>query len=585
MYIELRMEKLVLKDKNEKLIKYVVFPVLIMLFALLKVNKGINLADNTYSLGNYRFFTTSEGTWFLLTFISNVVGYLMSLLPFGNTMLGMNIYSSFLVGGLGIIGYRFFITKMPYWLAFLSQIVAVGMCWAPKTILYHYLTYFLFTFGAILLFRGLAGCRNKCLYMAGVILGINALVRFPNNGLEVLLVIPLIYYGIITHTLPKEIFKNIGRCLAGYLSGLAFAIILMVFRYGMNSLPQLILGVVGISNSASDYTFGQMIISILDAYLHGARWALYLVVCALMGIPFFLLFEGKLMKIRKVFYVLCIAFLFFVLYKWGMFNFKYYQKEAALSWGVVFLLMSICVDIWVIATKQINHDWKLISAISLVTIIITPLGSNNYVWPLLNCLFLVAPVTFWMLYRFIIWGREYLDYSNKVPLYGIKAMIAATLTIFSIQAIGIGAFYVFNEGEDGLKVNTVVYNNQILKGMKTTENKADALSSLSEFINAQSYNDKDLILYGNIPGLSYVLDKPSALNTTWSDLDSNPVENMKAAIEAIDGTNKTTRPIVILNKSLYELPDNSIKLDMINSYIINNDYITAYENSMFVVFE
>ena len=576
-----------MSDKKEKLLKYILLPVLLVAFSLLKVTKGVNLADTTYSLGNYRFFTQSEGPWFLLTFISNVTGFILMHLPFGKYMLGMNIYSSLIVGALAIMGYRFFITKMPYWMAFLSQVAALGMCWAPKSILYHYLTYFLLTFGAIMLFRGLAGSRDKCLYVAGIILGINALVRFPNNGLEVLLIIPAIYYGIITHTNGKDICKWIIKCVAGYLIGFVLSLLLMSFKYGPYAFINLVNGVSGISNSASDYTLGSMLLSILDAYAHGLRWALYLIVCALMGVPFFLLFEGKFTKLRKYIYCLCIVFLFFVLYKWGMFNFKYFQKEAALQWGVVFLILSIAVDIWVLITKQINNDWKLIGAMSLIIIIITPLGSNNYVWPLLNNLFIVAPVTFWMMYRFICWGRKYLDYSNKVPLFGIKAMAAATLIMFFIQAFGIGCFYVFAEGEDGIKVDTKVTNSSVLYGMKTTKDKADALSGLAEYINAKNdvVIDKELILYGNLPGLSYILNMPSALNTTWSDLDSNPVENMDEAIKNINGTDVNKRPMVILSRELNDVPDNSIKLNLINNYIENNNYIMTYENNMFVVYE
>ena len=46
--------------------------------------------------------------------------------------------------------------------------------------------------------------------------------------------------------------------------------------------------------------------------------------------------EGRFLRLRKIVYCLCIPVLFLVLYKWGMFNLKYFQKEAALQWGAVF---------------------------------------------------------------------------------------------------------------------------------------------------------------------------------------------------------------------------------------------------------
>lgn len=72
-------------------------PVLILLlYPLRKVNTGIDLMDGGYSLGNYRFFTTMNQVWKLATYLANVLGAALSRLPFGNTWIGMNVYTHFL---------------------------------------------------------------------------------------------------------------------------------------------------------------------------------------------------------------------------------------------------------------------------------------------------------------------------------------------------------------------------------------------------------------------------------------------------------------------------------------------------------
>lgn len=563
------------------------FPLMIVLFSLIKVNKGIDLTDTGYSLGNYKFFNEGTGVWFLLTFVSNLAGYILTLLPFGGTMLGMKLYATLLVAVLGLLSYRFFLTKMPGWLAFLAEILAIGMCWAPTVILYNYMTYFFVTLGAIFLFRGLAGNRPKCLFLAGIFLGINLLVRFPGNGLEVFLIIPLIYYCIIHKDDSQDIVKRVLLCVGGYIVGFVCSLLLMMIVKGPESFMQMINGAFGIANSNQEYTFISMLVAILDAYWHGFKWALYMIICALLGVPFFVLYKDRFVKARKVFYCVCILFLFAVLERWGMFNFKYYQKESALQWGAIFLLLSIVVDIWMIVTKRMNHDWKLIGAISIVLILITPLGSNNYIWPVLNNLFFIAPVTFWIIYKFARWGREYLDATGKIPTFGFRSMAAAVTIAFLIQGIGVGCAYVFLDGEDGSSVNYRVSDNAVLAGMRTTKGSADSLSELSAFMdtNEATYESKRLVLYGDIPGLSFYLDKPSAINTTWSDLGSNPVEDMKASIEAIDAANTNSRPLVIISRALYDTPDNSIKLDLINSFMEENSYAEVFKNSKFVVFE
>ena len=133
------------------------FPLVLFLFPLIKAAEGIDLTDTGYSLGNYRFFGEGNSLWTLLTFWSNVAGYGLTKLPMGDTMLGMKLYTSLLVSMTALLGYRFFRTKMPAWLAFAGEIAAIGLCWCPTVILYNYLTYLLFLLGGILLFRGLAG--------------------------------------------------------------------------------------------------------------------------------------------------------------------------------------------------------------------------------------------------------------------------------------------------------------------------------------------------------------------------------------------------------------------------------------------
>lgn len=573
--------------KGYQLSKYIFFPLILLLFPLVKVTRGVDLTDTAYSLGNYVFFDGTKDVWFLLTYISNAIGHLFTRLPFGSTMVGMKVYGSLVISAMAIFGYRFFMTKMPAWLAFLAQVLAIGMCWAPNCILYNYLTYMFLLAACVMLFRGLAGTnRSRCLVYAGMLLGINTFVRFPGNGLEVLLIFALWYYGVIRKEEFSLVFKQTMLCLLGYVISFGLILLALSLSYGTGTFGTMIAGVFGISSANSEYTFGQMLLMILDAYWHGFRWALYMIICVLPGIPFMVLWPNKYIKLRKAVYCICIGLLFFVLYKWGMFTFKYYQKESVLQWGAIFLLISIVGSIWMMASKSINYDWKLIACISLIVTLITPLGSNNYIWPVLNNLFFIAPVTFWIVYKFVRWGRSYLDVTKKVPLFSSKAMLAAVLIAFFIQAVGIGFGYIFLDGEDGSKLDTVVTNNTVLKGSKTTIDNAYALSEISEYFMVNNLSEnRSLILYGDIPGLSYYLDMPSALNTSWSDLGSNPVENMQQAIDKIDAGNVNERPIVIISRALYEMPDNSIKFDLINKYIENNDYKTTFMNDRFVVYE
>ena len=576
----------------------VLFPLFLLLFPLLKISQGVDLTDTPYSLGNYRFFPQMEGVWVLSTFLSNVVGYLFTRLPMGGTMLYMKLYTSLIISIMALFSYRFFKTKMPPALAFAAELAAIGFCWCPTGILYNYMTYLFFLMGSVFLFRGLAGRRSVWLFVAGVCLGLNVSVRVPNI-LETSLIIALWYYGARKKKTPQQIAKETGICVGGFLAACVLMFCVIWACYGAGAYAEMIRGLFGMAQGASDYTLGEMLLSILSAYSRGFRWMLYLILCVLPGIPFFVIQKEKFPLLRKMAYCLGIVFLFFVLGRWGMYNFKYYQKEAGLQWGVVFLLLSLAVCVWMMFTGMLDDEWKLIGCMALIIILITPLGSNNHVWPALNNLFFVAPVTFWMIYRFARWGRIYLDSTGKVPLFPVKAMAMGVVLAFLVQSLGLGMCYVFIDGETGEARNVRVIDNAVASGMYTSALNAETLDEISLFIleNQTAYQDKGFILYGNIPGLSYYLDKPSAIFTTWPDLDTNSYDRLLEDLEKISkslrigtGTEEggKERPLVILSAALNLVGDKEAqdkKLQAILSFMKENGYEQVFENEAYVLYE
>ena len=68
--------------------KYI-FPLLLFLYPFLTVNQGVDVSDSTYSFSNFLFFERMEGMWVVSTYVSNVVGWLFTKLPFGTTILGL----------------------------------------------------------------------------------------------------------------------------------------------------------------------------------------------------------------------------------------------------------------------------------------------------------------------------------------------------------------------------------------------------------------------------------------------------------------------------------------------------------------
>ena len=63
--------------------------------------------------------------------------------------------------------------------------------------------------------------------------------------------------------------------------------------------------------------------------------------------------------------------------------------------------------------------------------------------------------------------------------------------------------------------------------------KRNSLKHWIIFLIENELNTKQLILFGDIPALSYLFDMEPAIFTTWIDLDSNQIEQLRIDLDRI----------------------------------------------------
>ena len=114
--------------------------------------------------------------------------------------------------------------------------------------------------------------------------------------------------------------------------------------------------------------------------------------------------------------------------------------------------------------------------------------------------------------------------------------------------------------------------------------------------------DKQVILYGEIPGLSYLLDMPSAISTTWPDLDSYRMVQFQEDIKTVINHMNEERPIVIVSSGVaaYYTEDagayewfgvnpeeygTDMKMEMLRRFLMDYDYQETFSNMRYVVYE
>lgn len=573
-----------MKHQTKKIFIRYLFPAVLLLYPLLKINQGIDLTDSCYGLVNYTFFPNAGQEWTVATYLANVLGAFFVRLPFGATLIGIRLYTGLLVSAMALLSYYFLKGKMPPWLAFIGEIAAVSLCWIPTTSLYNYLTFALFLAGTITLYRGLVWQRRSLLALAGAFLGASVLTRLP-NVLECGLIIAVFYYGILKKKGAKEIWKDTGACVAGFLVVFLIGFGVICIQFGAGAYGEMLTGVTGYQATDATYSPFSMITSVTGAYVRSLKWVLLLLAAAAMGSVLFILAPGRFEKGKMALYLCMLPVLLRLLWGRGMFNFQYAFYWSVFEWCMVLLYAAIGLCVWVLADPKVFRRDKLLALLVLLVILITPIGSNNETYPNMNNLFLVAPVTFWFGYRL------YLLLHARRGTFAWRAMLIFVIVFFMVQSIGFGTRAVFRDSIEGQKRDAVVTGAKKLAGVKTNAANASALQDVIDYYNekglaADAARGRRMITFGDVPGFSWIFEMPSALSHDWPDMNTYPVGRMRADLDSLRYLDAEP-PLVIVNFSGVDFKEEqeAAKWALLQTYIEENGYELELDNGTYQIYE
>lgn len=563
-------------QKYYNVITKYIFPILLFLYPFMTVNQGVDVSDSTYSFSNFLFFGNMEGMWVVSTFVSNVLGWLLTKLPLGTTILGLKFYATFLISGTVLLVYFMFRKWMPAWIAFIGEIIAVGFCWIPAGILYNYLSYFFFTLGAILLYQGLVEEKDSLLILAGVTLGFNVFVRIPNLT-EMALIVGLWYYLGSKHRKMNVIVSKTLKCLLGYIIGVFIPLLGVLGRFGIQGILDMITGLTGIQGSDDTYSAWSMVTTVIDAYSRTLKWGFLILLGIAMGMAMFFCLRGKLEVWKKIAYVAGMAVLLRFLWGRGMFSFRYYEDYTSMyEWGMIGLYLVWIACIYMLVSNKNSLEEKLWAVFALVITVVTPLGSNNYTFQNLNNLFLTAPFG---LYTYVkIFRRRPGNGMISQITFPWKAMLAMLGVMILVQSMGFHSQFVFRDGMNGVKRDFRFDEPKSLKGMYTTEDNGKSLQELIAYMDEKQIEKKEVILYGDCPGLSFILDMPFAIGTSWPDLGSYAYETFVQDLEELE-----TIPVVII-RNVEGDEQSALKKTHLTNFLNSNEYVNVFNNGTYGVY-
>ncbi len=603
-------------EKKKKLISYLqyIYPIILFLYPLRHIRVGVEWNDTGYNYANFTYMDRMDEMWLFSTYLGNVYGNFLTRLPFGDTMIGMNVYTGLLVSIMAVGGYLFF-TKLinaPKFLVFLGEFLAISLCWCPTALLYNYLTYLLLGGGYVLLYQALmAEGRKRNIYfvLAGVILGINVFTRFSNLS-HMALILAVWAMGIVRKEKILKILQQTLWCVLGYITGLGVVFGWISLRYGAGNYVNAIIRLLRMPAEASSYTITSMVVSQLQNYGQNLIWLGYLAVFVLISIGVYACFPKRIQWIAKVGYIGGVALFFYYLRNQNMYSFKYSTTPSMFQWAVILLTGTMLVGIIVIFSKKFTQQEKLLCGMNMILIVVTPLGSNNHLYGSINNLFLVAPFTLWMCFRFVKWLPERFAIGKcrySVSTYPVKTMCWCMFAMILIQTTLFGWIFVFQESNGGENLHTKIENSDILKGTLTSPDRAEILESICSYVEDNGLTGREVILYGDLPSMSYYLEMPFAISA-WPDLSSYNYEIMVQDLAELEGqiaVGERDLPVILLEikqgKYLLE-GENALekfgvsedqrnkivadpKLKLIQNWIQKYNYSDTFSNAKFVLFQ
>ena len=641
------------------------FVAVLVLYPLRHIAWGLDLWDTGYGYANFEYMGTRhmDPMWLFSTYLTTAIGHFLSLLPGAKTLVGMNFYTGLSISLLAVLGYYFCtkVLKIPAGLSFLGEFTAVSFCWCPTGSFYNYVTYVFFLVSVICLYLGLSRGKGGLLFAAGVALGCNVLARFSNLP-EAAMIVGVWAYGIICwleerreivkssrqsmdfsrensmektdeqkarkkeagRRLRKKLLQDTGICLAGYLTALLVLFGYIQIRYGMDAYVRGIQRLFSMTEVATDYTAASMILGMFDWYFQNLYWELRMCVFLVVGMIAVGLLEfaaacvrdsyaGK-DTIKKVLRILewavsalVAVIMVFWLYRQGFCATEYTHYGAIIWPGVTFLTLTLLVTLWRIFTPSAPREEKLVSGLIFLVIWITSLGSNNKLYPSMNNLFLALPYMYWQFYRFCKYAGSFRWKRVTISAVPAKCIFGGFFLLFFIQVGLFGRSFVFVEGTGVQELGAQVTNNKTLQNVWMSEERAGWMQEISEYVNTGGLAGKDVLLYGQIPALSYYLQMPAAFNP-WPDLDSYQIaqmeEDMLKMQERMD-TDATYRPVVLLEKKYaiyleegeaalkamqptekeWEYIVENPKLMLIGKFMADYGYEKTFENEKFVIYE
>ncbi|MBQ7359471.1 MAG: hypothetical protein IJW63_05185 [Lachnospiraceae bacterium] len=608
------------------------FLIVLLLYPFRHVNIGLDFWDTGYNYANFIYgFDHMDPMWFFSTYLANVVGHFFSLLPFGDTLIGLNVYTASTISLAALVSYFFLrrTLQIPSVLAFLGLFLTINLCWCPTALLYNYLTYLFMFLCIIFLYKGLTKHQNKYLFLAGLCLGTNVLVRFSNAAEAALIVgvwayafietledeeVSTLKWKVLKPVFLKKLWSRIWRttlwCLGGYLTSLVVFLGYIAIRYGISTYVEAISRLFGMTEESTGYTPTAMLMNIYYNYRQSLDWFLYLagfgvvawLICLLVGL-LKKISDSKLLSFVVIGLQSFTIARFFIavidlFYQKEMFITDYHSYFSMFQPVIVLIILTMIVAVVKVLAPGVPKEEKLISGLVVLVNFITSIGSNTGLYPCINNTFILMTYLLWQLYKLFTEAKFLKIKKWKISLTPIWAYLVLYICFLAYQSVGFGTTFVFAEATGIVGATTKVENNDVLAGVYMQEDRAEAMTELSAFVDSMDMKGRTTITYDYRPSLSFYLEMPPAFNA-WLDLPSYQLQYLNQDLAEVsnqilsDPDSLQNYPVLITTPAAATAEYDGQWLETtkvkkwfsLQEFMQTHQYEVVFENDFFVVYD
>ena len=548
------------------------FPAVLFIYAYLGVNRGIDITDVGYNLGNYKYISGLDGMWYYSTLIANLLGAAITHLPFGQTMLGVSIYCATIKAIFSVLAYVFFVRsgKILREAAFLGMFTSLSLCWAPQVCLYHYLSYYAFFVIAAIIFTALTGKKKEnLLILAGVLVALSILIRFPNIT-YMALIVPVWFHSFIVRDRFKDVLRKTGKCIEGVLVTLIIVVYSLLCTGRMGEYIIGIKELFSMTDESKRYGIRFTIVNLINSYTCIWYWFIPIVLAAVLLIVAGLLKFKGILGSRVIYNVLAVAGMA-VIYLWykktALFDYDFTSYSSMYLFGVVILTIMLILFVITALCSRFSDRLRLLSALAIVIQMITPFGTNNSLYVVLNSLFFLLPVAFMII----------AELTRFKPTRYLHTGLVVMFLLFSVQMVFFYNGFTFREKQHEPQ-DTYIERNAVLKGMRTTASNAALLQGLTDLWEEEKIANHAVLTFGEVPGIAYYMGSEPALSSTWPILDSYSLSKFTAQMEELETKMREDglKVVIVTDKTL---ETESAKQEIIKKFINDFEYDTIYDES------